>query len=97
MREITLNIFDFTNDNLAIDDVAANSCKEYLLLNYDEDTERIVLDFNKITNTITRFLNPIIGDLVKKMGPEIVPKLFIVNYNDDILTKVRIVVNGSLK
>ena len=54
------------------------------------------LDFNGVNFVITAFLNPVIGDLILEKGNEVMKKIRIVNANDNIIQKIKMVKEGTL-
>ncbi|WP_370778995.1 STAS-like domain-containing protein [Gemmiger formicilis] len=56
----------------------------------------IILDFSGIDFVITAFLNPVIGDMILNYGDDIMSKVQIRNANGAIIEKIRLVKEGAL-
>lgn len=90
-----IKVKDFIQGNTAIayDDGVKCLNEELLAIRKGED---IVLDFQGIEYVITAFLNPVIGDLILQLGIEIMKKVSIVNANQFIIEKIKLVKDGTL-
>ena len=67
-----------------------------LVMDSLEKDGSVVLDFQGVDFVITAFLNPVIGDLIIKKGPEIMQKVEIKNATRNIIDKIKIVKDGAL-
>ena len=90
----TINIIDFADAEMAISYENGQLCLKEVLEYID--TEDISLDFDGVEFVITAFLNPIIGDLILKKGPDIMKKVKIVNANNSTIEKIKLVRDGAL-
>lgn len=70
-------------------------CLDLVLKSLDEEGA-VTLDFQDVEFVITAFLNPVIGDLIIKKGPEIMKKVQITHATKNIIEKIKIVKDGAL-
>ena len=91
---MVLKIYNYTNSDTAISYEDGKRCLADILKYIDQ--ENVVLDFKGVEFVITAFLNPIIGDLIIKKGPQVMEKIQIENATTNILEKILIVREGTL-
>lgn len=70
-------------------------CQKDILRTLDKG-DAVSLDFDGINYVITAFLNPIIGDLILERGKGIMKSIGIVNANESIIKKIKLVRDGTL-
>ena len=70
-------------------------CLDLVLESLEKDGS-VELDFQGVEFVITAFLNPVIGDLKIKKGPDIMQKVKITNATRNIIDKIKIVKDGAL-
>ena len=90
----TIRIYDFVNGESATSYDEGIRCLQAILPIID--TDDVELDFNGVNFVITAFLNPVIGDLILETGNEVMKKIRIVNANDNIIQKIKMVKEGTL-
>ena len=90
----TIRIYDFVNGESATSYDEGICCLQAILPIID--TDDVELDFNGVNFVITAFLNPVIGDLILEKGNEVMKKIRIVNANDNIIQKIKMVKEGTL-
>ena len=92
---MTILIKDIVKSDSAIAYDDGSKCLNLVMESIEKDGS-VVLDFQGINFVITAFLNPVIGDLIIKMGPDIMQKVKIANANQNIINKIKIVKDGAL-
>ena len=89
-----IKVYDFVQNDTAVSYDDGKKCYDEIIKVIDK--EKVVIDFKDIKFVITAFLNPLIGDLILQKGKEIMGKISIMNANDNIIDKIRIVKDGAL-
>ncbi len=92
---MSIMIKNFTNSDTAVSYEDGKRCLENEIEELNNNPE-IILDFQGISYVITAFLNPVIGDLILKFGPEVMKRVAIRNANPSIIEKIKMVRNGAL-
>lgn len=93
MSEILIK--NYINGNVAISYDDGKKCLNEILNNL-KNNEALTLNFEGIEYVITAFLNPVIGDLIIEKGADIMKSISIVNANENILNKIKLVKDGAL-
>lgn len=93
MKDILIK--EYIDGDVAISYDDGVECKKDIIKYLDEG-EEIVLDFNGINYVITAFLNPIIGDLILERGNKVMKNIRIINANEEIIKKIKLVRDGAL-
>lgn len=70
-------------------------CQKDIMQSLDKGNA-VSLDFSGISYVITAFLNPIIGDLILERGNSVMKFIGIVNANESIIKKIKLVRDGAL-
>ncbi len=60
------------------------------------DNEEVILDFIDVDYVITAFLNPIIGDLIINQGKDVMKKIAIINADESVISKIKLIEDGAL-
>ena len=92
---MAIMIRNFTDGDTAVSYEDGKKCMKKELEELDKNSE-IVLDFAGISYVITAFLNPVIGDLIFQKGADVMKKVKIVNANEAIIDKIKMVKDGAL-
>lgn len=92
---MAIMIRNFTDGDTAVSYEAGKKCLKKELEELDKNSE-VVLDFEGIGYVITAFLNPVIGDLILQRGADVMKKVRIMNANEAIIDKIKMVKEGAL-
>ena len=93
MSEILIK--NYINGNVAISYDDGKKCLNEILKCL-KSNEPLILNFDGVEYVITTFLNPIIGDLIIENGKDVMKSISIVNANENILDKIKLVKDGAL-
>lgn len=85
---------DYITDGAAVSYDDGYKCYQDILKYLDK--EEVILDFKEVDYVITAFLNPIIGDLILSQGKDVMKKIGIRNADDSVLSKIKLVKDGTL-
>lgn len=92
---MAIKVRDFTDGETAVSYEDGRRCLEKELQELQHN-EKVELDFEGVSYVITAFLNPVIGDLILAKGADIMQKVDLLNANDAILQKIKMVRDGAL-
>lgn len=92
---MAIKVKNFTEGDTAISYENGQKCLEEELKMLRNEN-RVVLDFEGVSYVITAFLNPVIGDLILQEGADVMKCIDIVNANESILQKIKMVKDGAL-
>ena len=92
---MTILVKDIVESETAIAYDDGVKCLDLVLQSLEKDGS-VELDFQGVEFVITAFLNPVIGDLIIKKGPDIMKKVKITNATRNIIDKIKIVKDGAL-
>ncbi|WP_304108985.1 STAS-like domain-containing protein [Phascolarctobacterium succinatutens] len=92
---MTILVKDIVGSETAIAYDDGVKCLDLVLESLEKDGS-VELDFQGVEFVITAFLNPVIGDLIIKKGPDIMQKVKITNATRNIIDKIKIVKDGAL-
>ena len=96
---MVIYIRDYANGASAISYEDGKRCFDTISCSINENgitDNTIILDFSGIDFVITAFLNPVIGDMILNYGDDIMSKVQIRNANSAIIEKIRLVKEGAL-
>ena len=92
---MTILVKDIVGSETAIAYDDGVKCLDLVLESLEKDGS-VELDFQGVEFVIAAFLNPVIGDLIIKKGPDIMQKVKITNATRNIIDKIKIVKDGAL-
>ena len=92
---MTILVKDIVGSETAIAYDDGVKCLDLVLESLEKEPS-VELDFQGVEFVITAFLNPVIGDLIIKKGPDIMQKVKITNATRNIIDKIKIVKDGAL-
>lgn len=93
MKKILMR--QYINGDTAVSYEDGKKCQKDIIKELNRN-EKVFLDFEGVTYVITAFLNPIIGDLILEKGDDVMKKIGIMNANESIIEKIKLVRDGAL-
>lgn len=93
MKKILMR--QYINGDTAVSYEDGKKCQKDIIKELNRN-EKVFLDFEGVTYVITAFLNPIIGDLILEKGDDVMKKIGIMNANESIIGKIKLVRDGAL-